>query len=239
MGRPRLLALAAALVLAACVPPAAPLGEQEAAADLDQLSDLELPEVAATSVLRRAQQITVRIRTLGCDQLGLGSGFVLPGDIVVTNRHVVEEPQQVSVNTWDGRSLPADVAGIAVDSDLAVLQLRDVGDLPVAEVRPDPVEPGEPVIVVGYPGGGPAAVSTGEVVALVEGELLDEPADVIQVDATIRQGNSGGPLLDAEGRVVGVVFALDIASGHGLAVPIDTLLDRLDGAALTPPAAAC
>ncbi len=240
MRRPRpFAAVVVAVALAGCVPPAPPLAVEDDAADIDQLSDLELPEVAATSVLRRAQQITVRIRTLGCDQLGLGSGFVLPGDLVVTNRHVVEQPQQVSVNTWDGRSLPAEVSGIAIDSDLAVLQLADVVDLPVAEVREEPVEPGEPVIVVGYPGGGPATVSTGEVVALVEGELLDEPADVIRVDAEIRQGNSGGPLLDEQGRVVGVVFALDVGSGHGLAVPVDTLLDRLDGTALSTPAAGC
>ena len=204
-----------------------------------ELADLDLPEVAAASVLRRAQEVTVRIRTLGCDRLGLGSGFVLPGDRVVTNRHVVEEPRDVTVNTWDGRSLRAEVSGIAVDSDLAVLQLRGASDLPVAELRTEPVERGEPVIVVGYPGGGPATVSTGRVVSLIEGELLGEPADVIRVDAEIQQGNSGGPLLDEEGRVIGIVFALDAGSGDGLAVPIDTLLDRLDRQELTPPVASC
>ena len=60
---------------------------------------------------------------------------------------------------------------------------------------------------------------------------------MIRVDAEIRQGNSGGPLLDEEGRVVGVVFALDVNSGDGLAVPIDTLLGRLDGRDLAPPTA--
>lgn len=204
-----------------------------------ELADLDLPEVAAASVLRRAQEVTVRIRTLGCDRLGLGSGFVLPGDLVVTNRHVVEEPRAVTVNTWDGRSLRAEVSGIAVDSDLAVLQLRGATDLPVAELRTEPVEQGEPVIVVGYPGGGPATVSTGEVVALIEGELLGEPADVIRVDAEIQQGNSGGPLLDEEGRVIGIVFALDVGSGDGLAVPIDTLLERLESHELTPPVPSC
>lgn len=226
-------------LVGSCVPAPPPLAERDGAADLDQLAELDLPEVAATSVLRRAQQITVRIRSLGCDRLGLGSGFVLPGDLVVTNRHVVEEPREVTVNTWDGRSLRAEVSGIAVDSDLAVLQLADVADLPVAELRDEPVAPGEKVIAVGYPGGGPATISTGEVVSLIEGELLDEPADVIRVDAEIRQGNSGGPLLDEEGHVIGVVFALDVTSGDGLVVPIDTLLERLDGRELTTPTADC
>jgi S1-C subfamily serine protease len=76
-------------------------------------------------------------------------------------------------------------------------------------------------------------------VALVEGELLDEPADVIRVDAEIRQGNSGGPLLDDAGAVVGVVFALDVGSGDGLAVPVDTLLDRLGSADLATPSGRC
>lgn len=231
-------ALIGAGLLGACVPAPPPLPVADEA-DLTQLADLDLPEVAATSVLRRAQQITVRIRTLGCDRLGLGSGFVLPGNLVVTNRHVVEEPRAVTVNTWDGRSLRAEVTGIAVDSDLAILQLADVVDLPVADLRDKAVAVGEAVIAVGYPGGGPATVSTGEVVALVEGELLDEPADVIRVDAEIRQGNSGGPLLDEDGRVIGVVFALDVSSGDGLAVPIDTLLERLDGHDLSAPTAAC
>ncbi|MEX1162888.1 MAG: trypsin-like peptidase domain-containing protein [Nitriliruptor sp.] len=225
--------------MSACVPTAPPLATDEDLAGMAELADLDLPEVAAASVLRRAQEVTVRIRTLGCDRLGLGSGFVLPGDLVVTNRHVVEEPRAVTVNTWDGRSLRAEVSGIAVDSDLAVLQLRGATDLPVAELRTEPVEQGEPVIVVGYPGGGPATVSTGEVVALIEGELLGEPADVIRVDAEIQQGNSGGPLLDEEGRVIGIVFALDVGSGDGLAVPIDTLLERLESHELTPPVPSC
>lgn len=236
--RPWVTALAGALVLTACVPAPPPLTAEDRAG-LAELGDLELPEVAATSVLRRAQQITVRIRALGCDQLGLGSGFVLPGNVVVTNRHVVAAPKEVSVNTWDGTSLRADVSGTAIDSDLAILQLADDVDLPVAELRTDPVEPGEPVIVVGYPGGGPATVSTGEVVSLIDGEMLDEPADVIRVDAEISQGNSGGPLLDDEGKVVGVVFAVDVGSGDGLVVPIDTLLDRLDGRELAAPTTDC
>ncbi len=229
------------LILTACVPAPPPhtAGTQPAGGELADLADLDLPEVAATSVLREAQAVTVRIRTLGCAQLGIGSGFVLPGGVVVTNRHVVEQPLEVTVNTWDGRSLDAEVSGIAIDSDLAVLQLDAAGSLPVAQLRESLVEVGEAVIAVGYPGGGPATVTTGEVVALIEGELLGEPADVIRVDAPIAQGNSGGPLLDEEGRVVGVVFALDVASADGLVVPVGTLLDRLGGASLAAPDGTC
>lgn len=227
--------------VAGCVeaPPQVTVDDDALAAEEDALAELDLPEVAATSVLRRAQQVTVRIRSLGCRELGLGSGFVLPGGVVVTNRHVVDQPREVTVNTWDGRSFDVDVRGVAVDSDLAILQLDAATDLPVAELRESPVEIGESVIAVGYPGGGPATVSSGEVVALVEGDLLDEPADIIRVDAEIRQGNSGGPLLDEAGRVIGVVFALDVNSGDGLAVPVDTLLERLEGRSLQTPVGTC
>jgi S1-C subfamily serine protease len=223
-------------VLGGCVPAPPPLPPSTSAVTLEEV---DLPEVAAASVARQAQEVTVRIRTLGCDQLGIGSGFVLPGGIVVTNRHVVEQPRRVTVNTWDGRSLEAEVTGIAVDSDLAVLQLSGAVDLPVAELRETPVEPDETVLAVGYPDGGPATVSAGRVVSLVDGELLGEPTDVIRVDADIRQGNSGGPLLDEQGRVVGVVFALDVSSGDGLVVPVDTLLERLEGRTLSPPTTDC
>jgi S1-C subfamily serine protease len=224
--------LALTATLGACVvPPDTPLGEPELAG----VEDLDLPEPAATSMARRVQQVTVRIRSLGCDQLGLGSGFVLPGGVVVTNRHVLDQPLQVTINTWDGRSLDAEVTGVAVDSDLAVLQLATDVDLPEAELRTDPVRVGEQVFAVGYPAGGPATVSEGRILGLVDGTLLGEPADVIRVDAEIRQGNSGGPLFDAEGRVVGVVFALETQAGTGLAVPVTTLLERLDAADLSPP----
>jgi S1-C subfamily serine protease len=234
--RLRALLLAAAVLVSACIPP------PPATDDVPSFSaedDLELPAAAATSVLRRAQEVTVRIRSLGCDRFGIGSGFVLPGGVVVTNRHVIEQPRQVTLNTWDGRSLEASVTGIAVDSDLAVLQLEDDVDLPVAELRTTPVTAGETVVAVGYPGGGPATVTTGSVVGLVDGELLGEPSAVLRVDATIRQGNSGGPLLDEDGRVVGVVFALEVGTGYGLAVPVTTLLERLDGEGLTPPTGVC
>jgi S1-C subfamily serine protease len=241
MRRPGHAALAVAgtavlLGAGACVPAPPP---EQVARETAAIADLDLPAPAAESLLRRAQEMTVRIRTLGCDRLGVGSGFVLPGGVVVTNRHVVEEPRQVTLNTWDGRSLEADVRGVAVDSDLAVLTLADAAGLPEAELRATPPEVGEAVVAVGYPGGGPAKVSVGSVVALTDADVLGEPAGVVVVDAEIRQGSSGGPLLDSDGRVFGVVFALDVDTGHGLAVPVTTLLDRLGADAFTAPAGTC
>lgn len=228
---------ALALVATACVPAPPPLDDDPV---VEHALDTTIPQAAATSVARQAQQITVRIRVLGCEHFGTGSGFVLPGGVVVTNRHVVQRPRAVTLNTWDGRSLEAEVRGIAIDSDLAVLRLvDDEPDLPTATLRDAPVELGEQVLAAGYPDGGPITVSTGRVVDRVDGEVLGEPADVLRVDARIRQGNSGGPLLDEQGRVVGVVFALEVPTGHGLAVPVEVLLDRLERGPLLAPTGAC
>ncbi len=221
-----------------CVdPPPQAIDPPEDAADTyDELPEpVEVATPAAESVARQAQAVTVRIRSLGCDQLGLGSGFVLPGGVVVTNRHVLDLPLQVTVSTWDGHRLDAQVTGVANDSDLALLELADADGLPTAELRHRPLEDGEVVHAVGYPGGGAVTITEGEVVGRASGELLGEPSDVIRVDADIRQGNSGGPLFDEDGQVVGVIFAIETGANTGLAVPIDTLLARLEGQNLDPP----
>ncbi len=231
---PLLALLIAAGVAVGCVEaPSAPLSSPAPAIE----PVAQIPEPAADSVERRVQEMTVRVRSLGCEQFGVGSGFVLPDGVVVTNRHVIEQPREVTVNTWDGRSLSAEVVGLAQDTDLALLRLDDATGLPVAELRPDPVRRGEQVLAVGYPGGGPATVTPGRVVGTVDGTVLGEPAEVIRVEVEITQGSSGGPLVDRSGRVVGVMFAIEVDAGIGLAVPVATLLDRLEAQSFVAPGA--
>jgi len=238
MSRPRLVTglralLALALLAGACVPPAPPIDpDQDALADL---APLDLDDVQAAAVLRAAREFTVRIRALGCGRLGTGSGFVLGEDLIVTNRHVVGTPQEVSISTWDGRSFDARVDGIARDADLAVIRVRDL-DLPVATVRAGPAVIGERVAAIGYPGGGGATITTGVVLGFTDGPILGEQVPAIRVDAEVLPGNSGGPLVDADGLVIGVIFALTGPGGDGLAVPVDVLVDRLESQGFTPPA---
>lgn len=223
--------LAALVALTACVPSPPPLAE---APPVSVGATAPIDELAAARVQRSAREFTVRIRALGCDRLGLGSGFALADGLIVTNRHVIGQPRQVEIGTWDGRSFRADVEGIALDADLALVRVR-AADLPVATLRTDPIAVGEVVAVIGYPGGGPATITTGSVLGRRTATIGGETSEVIVTDANIRQGNSGGPVVDAEGRVVGVVVALSVADGHGLAIPVPDLVDRLERRGFTPP----
>jgi S1-C subfamily serine protease len=224
-------ALVVAAILAACVPAPPPLVLEP---PLTVADTAPIDELAAARVQRSAREFTVRIRSLGCDRLGLGSGFALADGLIVTNRHVVGQPRQVSIATWDGRSFEADVEGIALDADLAILRVPGA-DLPVAELRAEAIAVGELVAAIGYPGGGPATIATGTVLGRRTATLGGEATDVIVTDADVRQGNSGGPLVDTDGRVVGVVVALSVGDGYGLAIPVPDLVERLERRGFAPP----
>jgi S1-C subfamily serine protease len=229
---PFTLVLTLTMLASSCVPP--PPAFDPGVGMLAAVAELDLDEIQQANVLRAAREFTVRIRTLGCDRLGTGSGFVIGDGLIVTNRHVVGQPQEISISTWDGRSFDARVQGIAQDADLAVIQVVDA-DLPSATLRDEPAVVGEPVAAIGYPGGGSAVITTGHVLGFVEGGVLGEAVPSIRVDAEVRQGNSGGPLIDMDGQVIGVIFALTAQDGDGLAVPIDALLERIDQRGFTPP----
>lgn len=230
--RSLVIALTLGLVVSACVP-APPVLDADAV-ELAAIAPLDLDEFQAAQVLRAAREFTVRIRSIGCDQLGTGSGFVLDDGLIVTNRHVVGQPRDIAINTWDGRTLSAQVEGIALDADLAVIRVSGA-DLPVATLRTTPVVIGEKVAAIGYPGGGPSTITTGRVLGLTDRPILGEQIGAIIVDASVAPGNSGGPLIDAEGRVIGVIFALSGSERNGLAVPAGTLLDLIEQRGFTPP----
>src|SRR6266498_1732739 len=157
----------------------------------------------------------------------LGSGFVWSSDgIIVTNNHVVEGASRITVNFNDGTQLAAKLIGVDPDSDVAVLRV-DAKRLAAAPVGTSgDLMIGESVIAVGNPFGLSGSVTTGVISALGRSVPSKEEGrtftDFIQTDASINPGNSGGPLLNIEGKVVGINTAIYAnAQGIGFAIPVD------------------
>ena len=158
---------------------------------------------------------------------GQGSGLVFTADgLVLTNRHVVEGAVDVRVQLPDGQTLGATVLGSDADTDVAVLRL-DVGGFPHAELGDSrSVRVGQLAIAIGNPLGFQSSVTAGVVSALgrtlrsANGRLIE---DVIQTDAALNPGNSGGPLANSRGKVIGINTAVILpAQGICLAVGINT-----------------
>ena len=157
----------------------------------------------------------------------LGSGFVWSSDgIIVTNNHVVEGASKITVNLQDGSQHTAKLVGVDPDSDVAVLRV-DSRNLPAAPIgTSSDLMIGESVIAVGNPFGLSGTVTTGVVSALGRSVPSKEEGrtftDFIQTDASINPGNSGGPLLNIEGKVIGINTAIIAqAQGIGFAIPVD------------------
>jgi serine protease Do len=172
---------------------------------------------------------------------GAATGFVIdPDGIIVTNDHVVDNAQSVTVTTSDGKELTARVLGEDASSDLAVLDV-DATNLPAVELGDsDQVQVGDDVVAIGNAldlDGGLSA--TRGIVSGLHREIPTQNGgrleDLIQTDAAINPGNSGGPLVDAQGRVIGINTAIanpSTAQNVGFVIPISQakpIIDRLRG----------
>ncbi len=164
----------------------------------------------------------------------LGSGFIIGADgTIVTNNHVIEGAEEIEVYLTDGTRLPATIIGTDDKTDLAVLKVEAGRDLPFVEFGDsDGAVVGDWVMAIGNPFGLGGSVTLG-IVSARNRDIQSGPYDqFIQTDAAINQGNSGGPLFDMNGKVVGINTAIIARGGNslgiGFAVPVNLAKPVID-----------
>jgi S1-C subfamily serine protease len=160
---------------------------------------------------------------------GSGSGLIItPDGYIVTNSHVVENASITQISLPDGSSFPAEVIGQDKATDLALLRVSPTGNLPAARLGDsDQLQVGQIAIAIGNPYGFQNTVTAGVISAVGRslrsrtGRLIE---NVIQTDAALNPGNSGGPLVDSSGRVIGINTAIiQYAQGICFAIPVNTV----------------
>jgi len=195
------------------------------------------PSVLASPVAASLQQSVLRIRGVApsCQRALEGSGFVIAPERVMTNAHVVAGTTSVTVDTPRG-PLDAEVVLFDPSKDVAVLWVPGLTS-PVITQAPQDAKTGDSAIVLGYPGGGPYTASAARI-----RETLDLTGPTIYRNGTIerevytvrglvRAGNSGGPLVDTEGQVLGVVFGAAVTDDDtGYVLTLDEVRAELEAA---------
>ena len=181
---------------------------------------------------------TVRIRSETCEGIGVGSGFLLDQHTIITNRHVVEGATNLSVETYEGTMLDVEVASQGRLADLAVLKIKS-GIGQAARLAPEDPAVGTHIRAFGYAGGGPMRVTEGKITGFVSDKQLGNSRPVMTATVEIRPGNSGGPALDDDGNVIGVVYAIMLASKLAMIIPLSTLKGVLNDHKLLKPVKPC
>ena len=197
--------------------------------------------MAGEDIYKKVNPSVVSVISTTAEGTGSGSGVIMSKDgYIITNNHVVDGAQSVSVQLSDGTSLDAEIIGTDEQTDLAVIKVTPTSDLTAAEFGDsDELEPGEYAYAIGSPGGVQFANTiTGGRISAINRDLTvnDHVMTLIQTDASINNGNSGGALINKYGQVVGITsaklsgnaFGSATVEGMGFAIPINTAKDIVD-----------
>lgn len=197
--------------------------------------------LAGEDIYKKVSPSVVSVISTTSEGTGSGSGVIMSKDgYIITNNHVVEGAQSVSVQLSDSSSLDATIVGTDEQTDLAVIKVESSTDLTPAEFGDsDQLEPGEYAYAIGSPGGVQFANTiTGGRISAINRDLTvnDRVMSLIQTDASINNGNSGGALINKYGQVVGITsaklsgnaFGSATVEGMGFAIPINTAKDIVD-----------
>lgn len=197
--------------------------------------------MAGEDIYKKVNPSVVSVISTTSEGTGSGSGVIMSKDgYIITNNHVVDGAQSVSAQLSDGTSLDAKIIGTDEQTDLAVIKVTPTSDLTAAEFGDsDELEPGEYAYAIGSPGGVQFANTiTGGRISAINRDLTvnDRVMTLIQTDASINNGNSGGALINKYGQVVGITsaklsgnaFGSATVEGMGFAIPINTAKDIVD-----------
>lgn len=195
---------------------------------------LPVPASVDTAGVNSAAQVVVKVSSVGCGGIVTGSGFPVGNGYVVTNAHVVSGTTSHTIITPGGSTLRATVVLFDPERDVAVLEVPGYS---AAGLTFGPADRGTQGAVIGYPGGGPEKT----VPAVVDGSVEAQGRDIYNqnlvtrqiyvMQATVRPGNSGGPLVDLQGRVLGLVFATSASDPNQAYALTDAEIESDVGAA--------
>lgn len=226
------MALAATLLLAGCAslpqPPADLPADFVPDASSSTAADASPDLVGGFTALER-EALRVRVRT--CESYGTGSAFAIDDTHAITNRHVAQGATDITLTGYDGARYSVKSSVLSPDYDLALLTVD--GTLPnVANLADAAPSPGDVLTIAGYPLGEALAVRQGPYVDDVKDEIGGAPDLVYRIDAETHPGNSGSPLANEDGDVVGVVYASDdVHTTYAVALEtLETFLANLDDA---------